>query len=83
MVLLPKPAGGTRPIGLLPTLYRVWARLRRPVSAGWEEANGAEEFWGGKGKGSEDVAWQQAFSEEAAAAKQLLTGNIEMDLQKA
>ena len=29
---LPKPAGGERPIGILPTLYRVWCRCRRRIA---------------------------------------------------
>ena len=30
IALLPKPAGGFRPIGIFPTLVRVWFRLRAP-----------------------------------------------------
>ena len=30
IVFLPKPTGGERPIGILPSLYRLWCRCRRP-----------------------------------------------------
>ena len=36
VVLLPKPDGGFRPIGLLPFLPRVWMRVRRDVAQEWE-----------------------------------------------
>ena len=34
---LAKPDGGHRLIGLLHSIYRIWGRLRRWVSADWEE----------------------------------------------
>ena len=36
VLLLPKPDGGFRPIGLLPHLPRVWMRVRRDVARCWE-----------------------------------------------
>ncbi len=36
VVLLPKPDGGFRPIGLMPWLPRVWARARRDMAKQWE-----------------------------------------------
>ena len=36
IVLLPKPDGGFRPIGLLPLLPRLWMRTRRAVCIKWE-----------------------------------------------
>ena len=35
IVLLPKSDGGRRPIGLLPTVVRVWMRARGPVVRAW------------------------------------------------
>ena len=32
---IPKPDGGRRPIGLLPTLVRIWEKLRKPIMASW------------------------------------------------
>eukprot|EP00959_Pyramimonas_sp_CCMP1952_P128154 2680165-Pyramimonas_sp.AAC.1 len=34
--LLPKPAGGYRPIGFFSALYRLWARARRPYAERWQ-----------------------------------------------
>ena len=45
VVFLPKPTGGERPIGILPTLYRVWCRCRRRVAVAWEQAFQCPYFW--------------------------------------
>ena len=36
MALLPKPDGGVRTIGKTCMLYRMWARMRFPVTRAWE-----------------------------------------------
>ena len=41
--LIPKPAGGERPITLTPFVYFLWAALRRPLGAEWDEK--AAGFW--------------------------------------
>ena len=38
IVLVPKAEGGRRPIGLFPTLIRVWMRARIWAAREWEEA---------------------------------------------
>ena len=35
IVLMGKPNGGTRPIALMPMLYRVWAKARKPQLDQW------------------------------------------------
>ena len=30
IILVSKPTGGTRPIALMPMIYRLWTRIRRP-----------------------------------------------------
>ncbi|CAK0832443.1 unnamed protein product, partial [Prorocentrum cordatum] len=35
MALIPKPAGGVRPIAPLPLMFRLWSRLRQPVCSQW------------------------------------------------
>ena len=37
VVLMGKPTGGTRPIALMPMLYRVWIKVRRPHISRWEK----------------------------------------------
>eukprot|EP00973_Karenia_brevis_P041677 5767218-Karenia_brevis.AAC.1 len=34
-----KPQGGTRPIALMPMLYRIWTKIRKPYTQRWERAN--------------------------------------------
>ena len=58
--LLPKGDGGWRAIGLLPTIVRVWARVRGGMVKDWEEANDREYLYGGKGKGAQIAAWKFA-----------------------
>ena len=38
IVLMGKPAGGTRPIALMITIYRLWTKIRRPQIDFWEGA---------------------------------------------
>jgi hypothetical protein len=35
VVLIPKSDGGRRPIGLFPTLIRLWMRIRLEVAQSW------------------------------------------------
>ena len=37
VVLIPKGEGGLRPIGLLPTLIRIWSKARRQTARDWED----------------------------------------------
>eukprot|EP00973_Karenia_brevis_P054380 7555251-Karenia_brevis.AAC.1 len=34
-----KPQGGPRPIELMPILYRIWTKVRKPYIQEWERAN--------------------------------------------
>ena len=47
IVLLPKADGGRRPIGLLPTIVRVWMRARGPIARSWRAALGKGFLYGG------------------------------------
>ena len=83
VVLLPKPDGGRRPIGLLPLLARIWYRTRRSLAAAWEAANARDYLYGGVGKGAEIAAWKQAVRAELAARSCLHYGQGLLDLVKA
>jgi hypothetical protein len=39
IALLPKTDGGFRPIGLMPFMPRLWARVRRRCAREWEAKN--------------------------------------------
>jgi hypothetical protein len=66
VALLPKPGGGLRPIGLLPSLVRVWMRIRLPVAQAWQVANDRSYFYAGPSKGATVAAWRQSARAELA-----------------
>ena len=64
--LLPKPCGGKRPIGLLPSIVRWWMRARIDVVRAWQTSNERAYFYAGKCKGAAVSAWKQAARAELA-----------------
>ena len=67
LVRLPKPDGGSRLIGLMTTLVRVWGKARRPLSAKWEVENKSELVWGtGSGRSSSHSAFSHKLEAEVA-----------------
>ena len=83
MVGLPKPEGGCRLIALMPTLLRLWGRMRLEVARSWEAANAHPAFWGEAGRSSSGSAFSMLARAEAA---QLTGGDavaILFDLWKA
>ena len=52
IVLLPKPDGGFRPIGLLPLLPRVWMRSRGLLIRQRERASDKPYLYAGQAKGA-------------------------------
>ena len=83
IVLLPKSDGGFRPIGLFPTLIRIWFRLRLPIMRAWETRNAMPQMFGGQGMGAQRAAWVAAFNAEAAATARLDHACNLLDLVKA
>eukprot|EP00973_Karenia_brevis_P036121 4981213-Karenia_brevis.AAC.1 len=71
IVLLPKPDGGRRPIGLFPTLIRVWMRIRLQVAQAWMLANDRSYMYAGPAKGADVAAWKQALLAETAHSVQM------------
>ena len=68
IVLLPKPTGGWRPIGLLAWLPKVWMKIRRTEAAKWEKENERAYMYAGPTKGADVAAWKQAARAEVAEA---------------
>ena len=64
IVLLPKPDGGFRPIGLFPTIIRLWMRARIGIARAWESLHQIPSLFGGAGMGAQRAAWQAAFAAE-------------------
>ena len=83
IILLPKPDGGRRPIGLLPTLVRVWMRARGPLARAWRSTLGRDYIYGGAGKGAQRAAWMQAARAEIAHMEARCYGVVLVDLVKA
>ena len=66
--LIPKPDGGRRPIGLLPSIIRWWMRARLQVVRSWQAANDRSYFYAGVLKGATVASWKQAARAELAAS---------------
>ena len=66
IVLLPKEGGGHRPIGLFPSVIRIWMRARSTIAREWETETAGPEFFGCQGMGAQRAAWSAAFEAEAA-----------------
>ncbi len=82
IVLLPKPDGGWRPIGLFPTIIRVWMKLRRQLAQGWEEQHSRDFLFAGRGRGAHVAAWQHAQRAEQAADAGATFVQLLLDMQK-
>ena len=67
IVLLPKNDGGLRPIGLFPTLIRVWMRARLYLTRAWETMHQIPEIYGGPSMGAFRASWNEGFMAEFAA----------------
>ena len=74
--LIPKPSGGRRPIGVLPTLVRVWERIRKCEVQKWSNATRRHYDWATQGRSAEAAAWTQSLFDEAAAADGLQTAAV-------
>ena len=66
IVLLPKPDGGRRPIGLFPTTIRVWMRARAQSLREWEARNQHPGLFGSKGMSATRASWAAAVRAEVA-----------------
>ena len=82
-VLLPKADGGVRPIGLLPTVTRIWMRARNDVARKWEAENADPSLFGGKGMGAQKAAWLAAFRAELADGRNTEKVQTLLDMTKA
>ena len=83
IVLLPKADGGLRPIGLFPTVVRIWMRARVTIARVWEAQNALPSIYGGAGMGAQRAAWEAAFIAELAALRDLVHVDSLLDLVKA
>ena len=82
VVLLPKPDGGRRPIGLFHSVVRLWGRARSIYVRRWEADNDMECLFGGAGKGAQRAAWQASFRSETAAQNRKTYGHALIGMAK-
>ena len=64
--LLPKADGGLRPIGLFPSILRVWSRARAHLARQWESAHALPQVFSGPGMGGQRATWLASFHAENA-----------------
>ncbi len=78
--LIPKPKGGFRPIGLLPAIYRLWAKARRDLADRWEADHRRAFLSSARGNGPIDTMWRMTARQEAGVARDDQAGVIAEDL---
>ena len=83
VMLLAKTTGGFRPIGLFPSVVRVWMRIRLADAAVWQSLHERPWLFASSGKGAEVAAWKQAARSEQAAARGMAYAAVLLDLVKA
>jgi len=83
VVLLAKAAGGFRPIGLFPSVIRIWMRVRLADAVVWQTLHERPWLYASAGKGAEVAAWRQAARSEQAAARNWHYGAALLDMVKA
>ena len=62
--LVPKTPTGDRPIGLMPSIVRVWELVRKPILDQWMTSQTRPNDWACKGLSAEIAAWQHLVLEE-------------------
>eukprot|EP00959_Pyramimonas_sp_CCMP1952_P289151 6047088-Pyramimonas_sp.AAC.1 len=82
MAMIPKSVPGFRPIGVFPSPFRIWGRIRRPYAVAWEEANDRPYWAAGKHRSASDVVWRQSVTAERSAASGQHAGAIFYDMLK-
>jgi len=82
VALLAKEKGGFRPIGIFPSVYRLWGRARRPLAEAWE-ARFPRDYWAaGRHRGAMDCVWRQTFRSEAGVRKGDYSATVLWDMFK-
>ena len=80
---IPKADGGRRPIGLLPTLVRVWEKARKPCMEAWRLTVARSYNFAARGKSANTAVWLQAHHAEVAVSKGGYSTAVLLDLIKA
>ena len=82
IVLMGKPGGGCRPIALMPMLYRLWTKIRRPYMRDWEADNKGPWDAAVRGSSALRAAILIAFADEMGTYSGLEVAKVFWDLEK-
>ena len=80
LVFLTKPTGDDRSIGLGAFLFRLWQKVRSPVTRSWEEVWTQEWDTVKKGSNATKEALRRAVTSEVAVLKGLLSAAVVWDV---
>jgi len=80
--LLDKASGGTRPIGLFTSMYRLWAKSRQLEAARWAEAHDRPFFAAGKNRSTIDAVWRHSVLNQLTVAKGEHVAALAWDMRK-
>ena len=83
IVMLPKPDGGWRPIGIFHNQIRIWFRARSVHARRWEWAHERACLYAGHSRGAAVAAWRASFAAEAAKVDNQHVAQLLVDLVKA
>ena len=82
VIMLGKPKGGFRPIGLFTSFYRLWAKTRRPYAEAWDAKSWRPCFACGAGRGAQDTVWRQTVKAEVGVADEKVFCSLLWDMGK-
>eukprot|EP00971_Amphidinium_carterae_P327750 6459262-Amphidinium_carterae.2 len=71
VVLLDKPDGTHRPVGLTTQIWKIWGRIRMPLARHWQRQHAPRAVWAMEGKSCLRAAWEAQLRTEAARADSL------------
>ena len=83
IALLPKPAGGERPVGWYHSVYRVWIKARSSLVKSWDASHTHDYgFAAQKNKSPIDVVWRHACLSEIETTQSNYFLSVLWDLWK-
>ena len=82
IVLMGKPQGGVRPIALMPMIYRIWTKIRKPLLVEWEYENRGPWDAAVRGSSALRAAILSAFHDEIAHYNDEYLTKILWDMEK-
>ncbi len=81
MPLIPKPRSGHRAVASFVSLYRLWAKVRKPAVAAWEAEYDRAYLAAGKGRSPQDLVWRQAVRAETSVEDKGAAGALLWDMK--